>query len=154
MRMVDRISRGAIASVNAPSSGWLVSTVSRDCHAVFVRLVTLLAPGCYDITNDWMLYARRSAMDGHDAQLIFYANTTPLIAPAGHPIIAEAPCRATSNVLSADDTNSDIQSLTGPGNLTACLVKHAVELDAAGASKEFELAGTDTRVGAGVEPWA
>lgn len=98
-----------------------------------------LQPLCYDIATDSMLDARSSATAEEDAQLIFYAGNTPLIAPAGHPIIADALDHATSNVLSADDANRDIQSLTGPGNLTACLVKHAFELDASGATKDFEL---------------
>ncbi len=50
-----------------------------------------------------MLDARSSATDEEYGQLIFYANTTPLIAAAGHPIIADALDHATSNVLSADD---------------------------------------------------
>jgi mannosyltransferase OCH1-like enzyme len=98
-----------------------------------------LQPVCYDIATSSMLDARRSAMAEQNVSLIFYINTTPLIAPAGHPVIADALERATSNLLKADEGNRDIQSLTGPGNLTGCLVRHAIELETMGAAKDFEI---------------
>ncbi|WP_165757620.1 glycosyltransferase family 32 protein [Mycolicibacterium elephantis] len=98
-----------------------------------------LQPLCYDIATDSMCDPHRSTLIEEDASLIFYINTTPLIAPAGHPIIADALERATSNILNADEANRDIQSLTGPGNITGCLVRHAIELETSGATRDFEI---------------
>lgn len=98
-----------------------------------------LQPLCYDIATNTMCDAVQSASSSEDAPLIFYSNTTPLIASAGHPIIVNALASATANVLTAVDHNRDVQSLTGPGNLTACIVKHAIDLERAGAPKDFEL---------------
>ncbi len=98
-----------------------------------------LQPLCYDITTDSMLDPSGSASAGEDGSRIYYVNNNPLIAPAGHPIIASALDRATSFVLSAGGRSRDIQSLTGPGNLTATLVKHAVARQREGLTYDFEL---------------
>jgi mannosyltransferase OCH1-like enzyme len=98
-----------------------------------------LQPLCYDIATNTMVDAAMSASTAKDAPLIFYSNTTPLIAPAGHPIVADALASATANILAASNDNRDVQALTGPGNLTACIVKHAIELEKAHAPKDFEL---------------
>jgi mannosyltransferase OCH1-like enzyme len=104
-----------------------------------------LQPLCYDIASNAMVDAVKSASAAKDAPLIFYSNTTPLIAPAGHPIVADALESATANILAASNDNRDVQALTGPGNLTACIVKHAVELERAQAPKDFEfLEGWET----------
>lgn len=97
-----------------------------------------LKPLCYDISTESMRDANSSASAAQDGSLIFYTDTTPLIAPAGHPVIASALARATSNVLTAGANNRDIQALTGPGNLTVSLALHALSLEATGDAKDFE----------------
>lgn len=96
-----------------------------------------LQPLCYDVSIDSMLDASVSASAEESEKRIFYVNNNPLIAPAKHPIIALALDRATSLVLSADKDSRDIQSLTGPGNITAALVTHAIELERADSEKDF-----------------
>jgi mannosyltransferase OCH1-like enzyme len=98
-----------------------------------------LQPLCQDVATVSMVDARKAAMIEHDAPRVFYVANTPLIAPAGHPVIAAALERATSNVLLANEDDRDIQSLTGPVNLTACLVRHAIALEKACAPKDFQL---------------
>lgn len=98
-----------------------------------------LQPLCYDIAANAMCDAVRRASSSEDAPLIFYSNTTPLIAPPSHPIVLDALAGATVNVLAAAEGNRDVQSLTGPGNLTACIVKHAIQLETTNAPKDFEL---------------
>jgi hypothetical protein len=61
--------------------------------------------------------------------LIFYVNNNPLIAPPKHPLIELALKRATDLLLNNSYSILDIQSTTGPGNLSASLVKHAMQLD-------------------------
>lgn len=105
-----------------------------------------LQPLCYDIATGSMVDPVNAARTpGYDRR-IFYVNNTPLAAPSGHQLIAKALDRATSLVLSAADGNRDVQSLTGPGNLTAALVAHALEQQHAGASPDFKLRTDWSRV--------
>lgn len=98
-----------------------------------------LQPLCYDIPSGGMV----SASDIWRPDLptdgrIFYVNNDPIAAPAGHPILRRALRRATKKLLS-DDPRPEIQSTTGPGNLTAALTAHARELVLVGAAFDFEL---------------
>jgi hypothetical protein len=84
-------------------------------------------PLCYDVTAGGMVSAaelRRTDLptDGR----IFYVNNNPIAAPAGHPVLRRALARATDRLL-GDDPAPEIQSTTGPGNLTAVLAAHARE---------------------------
>lgn len=84
-----------------------------------------LQPLCYDVTAGGMVSApelRRTdlAMEGR----IFYVNNNPIAAPAGHPVLRRALARATDRLL-GDEPAPEIQSATGPGNLTASLAAHA-----------------------------
>lgn len=84
-------------------------------------------PLCYDVTAGGMVSAaelRRTdlATDGR----IFYVNNNPIAAPAGHPVLRRALARATDRLL-GDDPAPEIQSTTGPGNLTAVLAAHERE---------------------------
>lgn len=86
-----------------------------------------LQPLCYDIPARGMLPAaelRRTdlATEGR----IFYVNNNPIAAPAGHPVLRRALARATNRLL-AGGRDPEIQSTTGPGNLTAVLAAHAHE---------------------------
>jgi mannosyltransferase OCH1-like enzyme len=98
-----------------------------------------LQPLVYDIPSDSMIDVARALEAAGEAERIFYVNNNPIIAGPGHPVIARALERATILLLAANETNRDIQSLTGPGNLTASLVAHAVRLKADGQVLDFEL---------------
>lgn len=96
-------------------------------------------PLCYDIPSGAMLQAteiRRPdlATDGR----IFYVNNNPIAAPPGHPLLRRALDRATRKLL-GDDGFPEIQSTTGPGNLTAALVAHAREATVQGRPRDFEI---------------
>lgn len=69
---------------------------------------------------------------------IFYVNNNPIAAPAGHPVLRRALARATDRLLE-DEPVPEIQSTTGPGNLTAALAGHARELQMSDAHLDFEL---------------
>jgi hypothetical protein len=69
---------------------------------------------------------------------IFYVNNDPLAAPAGQPIIAKALERSTTKLLGGEP-QPEIQSTTGPGNLTASLAAHSRETLLAGKPFDFEL---------------
>ncbi|WP_342768804.1 glycosyltransferase family 32 protein [Allorhizocola rhizosphaerae] len=97
---------------------------------------------CYDISTQSMVDPYEAGRDGEDQGRIFYVNNNPLIAPAGHPIIARALERATGMVLSREEGTRDIQSLTGPGNLTVSLVEHVLDLCDRDEEADFHLLTT------------
>jgi len=94
---------------------------------------------CYDIPSDSMVDVVLAVQDDAVVDRIFYVNNNPLIARPGHPVIAAALERATEALSDRIGATRDIQSLTGPGNLTAALVRHAAEQDAAGKAYDFEV---------------
>jgi len=98
-----------------------------------------LQPLCYDVTVGGMVPASELRridlpMDGR----IFYVNNNPIAAPAGHPVLRQALARATDSLL-GDEPAPEIQSTTGPGNLTAVLAAYARESQASGIQPDFEL---------------
>jgi mannosyltransferase OCH1-like enzyme len=79
-----------------------------------------IQPLCYDIATNMMVPPSVFTKPGANADgWIFYFNNNPLIAGCGHPIIERALAQATL-ALENDITNGlqEIQSTTGPGNLT------------------------------------
>jgi len=69
----------------------------------------------------------------------FYVNNNPLIAPAYHPVIQLALDRATDILLSCLKERLEIQSTTGPGNLTASLVRHSITSKNKGRTPDFSI---------------
>lgn len=96
-------------------------------------------PLCYDILTQGMVSASEIwRPDLPTTGRIFYVNNDPLVAPAGHPVIRRALVRATKSLL-GHDPRPEIQSTTGPGNLTAVLAAHAHELGNFNLPRDFEL---------------
>lgn len=88
----------------------------------------LLQPLAYDLS----VYAMVPADELRNVDLpmrnrIFYVNNNPIASPPGHPVMQDALERAT-NMLLSGDSDLEIQSTTGPGNLTASLAAHARNL--------------------------
>jgi mannosyltransferase OCH1-like enzyme len=79
-----------------------------------------LQPLCYDIASGAMV--RPSVFlcaDAYDPSWIFYFNNNPLVASGGHPVVERALSQATSLLQLADeDALPEIQTATGPGNLS------------------------------------
>ncbi|MCX5695288.1 MAG: glycosyltransferase [Candidatus Omnitrophica bacterium] len=88
-----------------------------------------IQPLCYDIATNMMIPPSRFTKPGASAaSWIFYFNNNPLIAGCGHPLIERALARATLS-LEKDMTNGlpEIQSTTGPGNLTKSIFDAVTE---------------------------
>ncbi|ONI64424.1 hypothetical protein ALI44B_05935 [Leifsonia sp. ALI-44-B] len=83
-----------------------------------------LQPLCYQLSTDSMVVPADYAGDAAD-DFIFYLANDPIFAPANHPVIGAALTQATARLLAAAGTSRDIQWLSGPGNLTEVLVRHA-----------------------------
>jgi hypothetical protein len=98
----------------------------------------LLQALCFDILSNSMIDVTEALADRTSTQRIYYVNNNPLVTGPGHPVIARALERSTRLLVNTPETVLDIQSVTGPGNLTASLAVHAVELDAGGGARDFE----------------
>jgi hypothetical protein len=97
-------------------------------------------PLCYDASIDEMVDVEVFANgDADSPNWIFYINNNPLVAPRSHPVIQLALARATRLLLSHGNGRADIQSTTGPGNLTASLVRHAIALSLTGRTPDFAI---------------
>ncbi|OHD27784.1 MAG: hypothetical protein A2Y38_10895 [Spirochaetes bacterium GWB1_59_5] len=88
-----------------------------------------IQPLCYDISTNMMVSPSIFTKPGANSDSwIFYFNNNPLIADIGHPLIERALAQATLS-LEKDGTNDfpEIQSTTGPGNLTRSIFDTAIE---------------------------
>ena len=83
---------------------------------------------------------------------IYYVNNNPLISPANHPVIRLALDRATNILLrNRKEEIHQIQSTTGPGNLTASLVRHSVACKISGTIRDFSILPNWNEIS--VSPW-
>ncbi len=97
-----------------------------DCSGLFCDGRLKVQPLCYDTASATMvssdIFMRQCQASAH---WIFYINNNPIISPPNHPIIGLALERATNILLHCSD-RPEIQSTTGPGNLTASIVRHSI----------------------------
>ena len=86
-----------------------------------------IQPLCYDVETDQMVPPEIFTKPGADAPTwIFYFNNNPLLAAPGHPIVERALANATAAIeQAADGELLEIQSTTGPGNLTRSIFELA-----------------------------
>lgn len=107
-------------------------------NAIFADSKLKVQPLCYDLALSGMLPASDIwRPELQTAGRIFYVNNDPLAAPPEHPVLARALARATEQLLSKPFP--EIQSTTGPGNLTTVLAAHAREMIVEGRSLDIAL---------------
>lgn len=94
--------------------------IASDIASLFDGCRLKVQPLCYDIGSDSMLSPEDFLQPGaNDEGWIFYFNNNPLIASQGDLVIKRALERATQLLHSAaDEEFPEIQSTTGPGNLS------------------------------------
>lgn len=85
-----------------------------------------IQPLCYNINLDKMIDIENYINDDYDKSNIYYFNNNPIISPPNHELISIALERATTKLLKDENTH-DIQSTTGPGNITAALVVYLLK---------------------------
>ncbi len=106
---------------------------------VFRDTTLKLQPLCYDIPDGSMVPTTKLGLfDCPTSHRIFYVNNNPIAARPGDPVLRRALARATRLLLSEARVD-DIQSTTGPGNLTAALAAHAREEMKGGRSPAIDL---------------
>jgi len=88
-----------------------------------------IQPLCYDVSTNQMVPPSVFTEPGANASSwIFYFNNNPLIAIQGHPIVDRALAKATEALeRPAAGQLPEIQSTTGPGNLTKSIFDLATE---------------------------
>jgi mannosyltransferase OCH1-like enzyme len=107
-----------------------------DCDQFFCDRRLKIQPLCYDTATGTMVKSD-AFVARYSPTWIFYLNNNPIIAPARHPVIRLALERATRILLSRKEEWPDIQSTTGPGNLTASLVTHSIASARDGRPRDF-----------------
>ncbi len=87
-----------------------------------------LHPLCYDMKTDSMVPSAVFCEPGADSSdWIFYFNNNPLVAPPHHPVIKKALMSATAALEDYPPNQyPEIQSTTGPGNLSKALYDHSM----------------------------
>ncbi len=93
--------------------------------------VLRLQPMCYDIATSNMIPAAKFLEEEYKDDRIYYFNNNPIVAAENDPVIDLALRRATEKIL-ANPAPTDIQSTTGPGNITESLLLY----ETSGASRE------------------
>ncbi len=124
--------------------GWYVDAdevyQGTNCERLFQDNRLKMQPLCYDTSADQMVspadFVRNREYSNH---WIFYVNNNPIISPPDHSILHLALDRATRVLLSAETSERDIQSITGPGNLTASLVRHSISCECGDKGQDFVL---------------
>jgi hypothetical protein len=109
------------------------------CESLLKTGKLKLQPLCYDIESEVMVPPEAFLLDvTSTSERIFYVNNNPLIGPPRHKLIQYALERSTRILLEQVERPA-IQETTGPGNLSASLVKHAMAIRQAGADWDFEI---------------
>lgn len=95
-----------------------------DVDDLFTDQRMKLQPLCFDIDANEMVDPGKFIIDGEFSESwIFYFNNNPIIVPPNNPIIEYALARSTRLILERGEYDfPEIQSTTGPGNLSASVV--------------------------------
>lgn len=104
--------------------------VTNDIDWLFKDGRLKLQPLCYDIASSGMVNPSVFLGDGaFEPSWIFYFNNNPLVVSQGHPIIARALSLATCLLEDlSKDLLPEIQSTTGPGNLSKSIFELGITL--------------------------
>jgi hypothetical protein len=100
----------------------------RDIQHVFSDGRLKVQPLCYDVATNSMVPPSIFLEPGaYSSSWIFYFNNNPLIACSGHPLIERALAEATRSLEDHERSLPEIQSTTGPGNLTKTIFDAVTE---------------------------
>lgn len=110
-----------------------------DINNWFVDNMLKLQLLCYNSSTDSMVKTHDFINNPRNlSELTFYVNNDPIIAPANHPVLRMALERSTKILLSQiKQAKQEIQSTTGPGNLSASLVLYAIKAERRGIPRNF-----------------
>lgn len=113
--------------------------LGNDMEYLFEDNILKIQPLCFDTLNNSMIQPSVFLKATENSlKWIFYVNNNPIISPPRHPIIQIALERSTNILLKKEDEYPDIQSTTGPGNLSASLVMHWISLERKRKTRDFD----------------
>ena len=122
-----------------------------DCNPLLCDTRLKLQPLCYDTATGQMVSPALFTMRRPSPPTwIFYLNNNPLISSPAHPILRLALARATRILLTCPG-RPDIQSTTGPGNLTASVLRHAISSRISGRRRDFMILHNWDKIS--ISPW-
>jgi mannosyltransferase OCH1-like enzyme len=111
----------------------------RSIEPLFSNSRLKIQPLCYDIAKNEMVEVSCFFNESrNDNNYIYYVNNDPIVSPPKHPLIKLALNRATRSLINDLAIFKDIQSIAGPGNLTASLVQHSINLEKNNTDCDFE----------------
>lgn len=110
-----------------------------DIEYLFQDNKLKIQPLCYDSSIDSMVDSSVFLNNLVDSPgLTYYVNNNPIIAPPNHPIVRTALERSTKMLLAQGiDEAQNVQSTTGPGNLTISLAQHNITNKSASVTHNF-----------------
>jgi len=95
--------------------------LNEEIYYLFKNNNIKVQPFCYNIEQEKMVEIKDFLHKPYNASNIYYFNNNPIITPPFHELILIALKRATDKLLKENNI-FDIQSTTGPGNLSAAVV--------------------------------
>jgi len=109
------------------------------CESLFQDDTIKLQPLCYDNSTREMVEPEEFLNDTRcPSSRFFYVANNPIIAPPGHKLVSSALRRSTGILLNRSE-RPEIQSTTGPGNMTASLVRRVTGLQNCGGEWDFTI---------------
>lgn len=95
--------------------------LNQEIDSLYKNNNVKIQPFCYSLEQKRMIEIENFLLKPYNPSNIYYFNNNPIIAPPFHEIISIALKRATYKILHQENIN-DIQSTTGPGNLSESIV--------------------------------
>lgn len=112
--------------------------LGEDISKFFNTNLLHVSPLCYDNATAEMIQADSFlTRKEYAGSWTFYFNNNPIISPPNHPVIRMAFDRATTALVGSRGNKLDIQSTTGPGNLTVSIAYHALRKEFLGEPLDF-----------------
>lgn len=109
------------------------------CESLFQDNRIKIQPICYDTMTRKMVAPEKFLHDTeYPSSRVFYVDNDPIVAPPGHRLLRLALRRSTRILLQRSD-KPEIQSTTGPGNFSASLVRHVIQLQKTRSEWDFTM---------------
>ena len=100
--------------------------LNKEIDFLFMDNNIKIQPFCYNVEQEKMVEIENFLHKPYVSSNIYYFNNNPIIAPPLHELILIALKRATNKLLKEENI-FDIQSTTGPGNLSASIVSYLLD---------------------------
>lgn len=100
--------------------------LNKEIDSLYLDNTLKIQPLCYSLKEDSMINFENYFTKPYNKNNIYYFNNNPIITPPHHDLIFMALKRSTEKLIN-DENIFDIQSTTGPGNMSAATIYHLLE---------------------------